>query len=129
MTDEQIIKALECCPNHEECYRCECEEFCGDLGDLSAYTLYLINRLKTENAVLIEENKQLKAESNRISADYSELTAKRVEQSDEPGIIYCTDCEYSEVDATHKIPRLICTKCKDRKIDYNRFCSDAKRRE
>ena len=61
MTDEQIIKALECCKysvNNKDCGRCpyvECETQIGCVGELLTNALDLINRLKAENDELKQE--------------------------------------------------------------------------
>ena len=49
LTDEEIKKALECCPVADDCYECECKEFCPQyMGDLIPLALDLIVRQQTE---------------------------------------------------------------------------------
>ena len=48
MTDNEIIKALECCSD-TDCDNCPFEEQCRRNGSLSDIALDLINRLKKEN--------------------------------------------------------------------------------
>ena len=60
MTDEQIIKALECCMDRENknCREADCPfyKFClEDLDALQKASLDLINRLKAENDELKQE--------------------------------------------------------------------------
>ena len=52
LTDEQVIKALECCNQEDGCYECPYEFTCYDdkyKSILSKDALDLINRLKAEN--------------------------------------------------------------------------------
>ena len=48
MTDKEIIKALERCPQHKECCYCNSWEECGNKRVLTASTLDLINRQQAE---------------------------------------------------------------------------------
>ena len=72
MTYNEIIKALECCANHDCCRLCPLWEDCGDLATLTDCTLNLINRQKAEienlkdkvrAAYLINLNEKEKAEA------------------------------------------------------------------
>lgn len=73
MTDEQIIKALECCSDYFDCDNCECKEYCPkNFEELFALALDLINRQKAEikkwkenarGAFLINLNEEAKAEA------------------------------------------------------------------
>ena len=47
MTDEQIIKALECCPYHSNCEECPCDSFC-DKPNVYDEAVSLIQRQKAE---------------------------------------------------------------------------------
>ena len=51
MTDNEIIKALECCSNAEPCANCPCQKQC-DETDLAEIALDLINRQKAEIEML-----------------------------------------------------------------------------
>ena len=52
LTDEQIIKALECCTQEDyrtACKDCPCDDMCyTDLKSIDKFALDLINRLKAE---------------------------------------------------------------------------------
>ena len=48
MTDNEIIKALECCSEHEACRNCPCKNKCGDLSVVTAEALNYINQLEEE---------------------------------------------------------------------------------
>lgn len=49
MTDNEIIKALERCPQHTECCYCNSLEECGNKRILTTSVFDLINRQKAEN--------------------------------------------------------------------------------
>ena len=67
MTDEQIIKALECCQitNCKDCVYCGCDEYRLCVENLLKDTLNLINRQQAE----IE---QLKTEKDNLIKTYAE---------------------------------------------------------
>ena len=48
MTDNEIIKALECCSEHEACRNCPCKNKCGDLSVVTAEALNYINQLESK---------------------------------------------------------------------------------
>ena len=48
MTDNEIIKALECCSYYDVCLNCPCFSFCGCTPELLESALDLINRQKAE---------------------------------------------------------------------------------
>ena len=48
MTDNEIIKALECCAVMYDCPDCPFECDCGNMGNLSTAAIDLINRQKAE---------------------------------------------------------------------------------
>lgn len=52
MTDNEIIKALERCPQHTECCYCNSLEECGSKRILITAVFDLINRQKAENEEL-----------------------------------------------------------------------------
>ena len=53
MTDNEIIKALECCPYYDVCLNCPCFSFCGCTPEVFENALDLINRKKNEIEALI----------------------------------------------------------------------------
>lgn len=55
MTDDEIIKALERCPQHTECCYCNSLEECGNKRILTTSVFDLINRQKAEIERLKEE--------------------------------------------------------------------------
>ena len=59
MTDNDIIKALECCSNAEPCSNCPYQKQC-DETDLAEIALDLINRQKAEIESLEKDSKRLK---------------------------------------------------------------------
>lgn len=56
MTDNEIRKALERCPQHTECCYCNSLDECGNKRTLTTSVLALINRQKTEIERLENEN-------------------------------------------------------------------------
>ena len=74
-TNEQIIKALECCKSEEGCDKCPLEE----LGVLKCtvitaeYALKQINRLKAENEKLTIELKAMRGAANSYKAEVERL--------------------------------------------------------
>ena len=65
-TDDEIIKAAECCVETEYCATCLATEFCKGMDSLIENALTLINRQKAE----IE---RLNAERNEARNDYVSL--------------------------------------------------------
>ena len=63
MTDNEIIKALECCSKPRKCGECPYLQECsnGKTFGLETDALDLINRQKAENERLTEENKKVSA--------------------------------------------------------------------
>lgn len=130
MTKQQVMNALECYNDafHGKIFRIikqQDEEIAqlkaGEYYDPKKKRYMCLDTFKLNSALQLDEEGTALIPLSDVK--------KAIEQSDKIDIVYCTECEYSEIDATRKIPRLICTKCKDRAIDYNRFCSDAKRRK
>ena len=64
MTDNEIIKALECCA-FGECHDCPFNDMACEV-ELDKYALDLINRQKTKNAELQHKNSELEAEIERL---------------------------------------------------------------
>jgi len=56
MTDEEIIKALECCNNNQHCWLCVLKDREDDCYEILKYALDLINRQKAEIDKLKIEN-------------------------------------------------------------------------
>lgn len=79
MTDNEIIKALECCKDSEscaDCYECpyaECANTNGCLGELIADTINLINRQQTEIDILIRKKETLRDEIAEQQAEIERL--------------------------------------------------------
>ena len=48
MTDNEIVKALECCANAYDCPDCPFEDDCGSMQKLSTFVVDLINSQKAE---------------------------------------------------------------------------------
>lgn len=55
MTDKEIIKALECCSEHEGCHNCHCKKECGDLSVVTTEALNYINKLESEVESITEK--------------------------------------------------------------------------
>ena len=70
MTDNEIIKALECCAVMYDCPDCPFECDCGNMGNLSTAAIDLINRLNErdkKNERIIElSDKTIKTQSAEI---------------------------------------------------------------
>lgn len=66
MTDNEIIKALECCRDNN-CYECETKNCTSDLLNKS---IYLINRQKSEIERLKESGKEAVYRFNRVESLY-----------------------------------------------------------
>lgn len=99
MTDNEVIKALECCADEyiHSCDYCPFEKECyGDNLNLVKYALDLINRLKTKNNQLDETIQQLAEEINRQKAENEKLT------EDYNNLIYEKDLLFDEAEAQIK---------------------------
>ena len=68
MTDEQIVKALECCKNEDiDCNECPVFDFCnGNTFGMISEVLDLINRQKTEIDILIRKKESLRDEISQL---------------------------------------------------------------
>ena len=71
MTDNEIIKALECCSD-TDCDNCPFEEQCRRNGSLSDIALDLINRQKAEIERLKDEVQKQKEKTNDVIRSYVE---------------------------------------------------------
>lgn len=84
MTDNKIIKALECCgkPVNEECcsecpYHLGGEENCHNLLE---DVIDLINRKQAENEELRIENQSLRAAANSYKMHYNEAKSEAIKE-------------------------------------------------
>lgn len=83
MTDEQIIKALECCLKENECQVCPYGAVCLDnkyVSILSKDALDLINRQKVEIERLKDHNKQLRYDRKQITTKAIKEFAERLKK-------------------------------------------------
>ena len=70
MTDNQIIKALERCPQHTECCYCNSLEECGNKRILTTSVFDLINRQKAEVEKLNIELQSMRSAANSYKMHY-----------------------------------------------------------
>ena len=75
MTDNEIIKALECCINAENCCECVYTKMC-DGTTICQFALDLINRQKSQILKERNKNSKLRNERNRLKAEIEELQAE-----------------------------------------------------
>ena len=84
MTDNEIIKALECCSNGEPCANCPCQKQC-DETDLAEIALDLINRKQAEierlKKILAEEEEKYKLCAKRFYKVGVKDFAERLKES------------------------------------------------
>lgn len=83
LTDKEIVKALECCPDAYKCDDCECRGYCSkDFEDIMKYALDLINRLQGENERLnkLAELGNMRANDYRVMRDRALKAEKEVER-------------------------------------------------
>lgn len=71
-TDEEIIKALECCAYSDGCERCQYSKQCNG-GEHLINALDLINRQKAENEKLNIELKAMRGAANSYKAEVERL--------------------------------------------------------
>lgn len=90
MTDNEVIKALECCSNnvlYEQCVDCPHEEYLekGHTCIIRATkdALDLINKQKAENTELQRKNAELKIELKAIKAEIERLECSIISQDEE----------------------------------------------
>ena len=90
MTDNEIIKALECCNRNGSCSKCpydrarfEAERDCA--SEMTADALDLINRLKEENNALISAQETLQKHIEKQNAENERLQCQvnRLKKYDE----------------------------------------------
>lgn len=69
MTDDDIIKALECCCDHDDCRACPIrEKEAGCVRRVIRESLNLINRLQAENERLKKHNTEMAFKHHRDGA-------------------------------------------------------------
>ena len=80
MTDNEIIKALECCSNRYDCYSCEYyNQYCkGDMNVTLKDALDLINRLRAENEKLIERILEVQRCDNELIETLNKIHEEKV---------------------------------------------------
>ena len=78
MTDNEIIKALECCLcDNSECLQCQNKELCRiECDELATKTIDLINRQQAEIENLKVENQSLRTAANSLKMHYEEAQAE-----------------------------------------------------
>lgn len=78
MTDNEIIKALECCPRGVgmKCEKCPMYRTNDCMTKLYVNTLDLITRQQTENENLKVENQSLRSAANSLKMHYEEAQAE-----------------------------------------------------
>lgn len=80
-TDDDVIKALECCFGHELCDKCPYEELVDCVRQKEQNAIDLINRQKVEieslkiaNEKMYSANKEQEAEIERLQAVHADMT-------------------------------------------------------
>jgi len=83
MTDNEIIKALECCSNRYDCYSCEYyNQYCkGDMNVTLKDALDLINRQKAEIEALIAGQETLQKYIVTAKAEAIKEFAERLKKN------------------------------------------------
>ena len=100
MTDNEIIKALECCGFEygNPCSVCpkyeKDNDFCQE--ELHNYALDLINRQQAEIERLKIENQSLRSAANSCKLHYNEARAEAVKEFVE-NVTYCKYCKNYEL--------------------------------
>ena len=85
MTDEQIIKASECCHCYRYCEECPCDDFCDGhpieaAVDLMKRQKTEIERLKELNAMIIEAGQLWEQRYKTARADAAREIFKEIEK-------------------------------------------------
>ena len=78
MTDNEIIKALECCKK-DDCDNCP-NDFGNCYANLAGCSLDLINRKQAENEELRIENQSLRAAANSYKLHYNKARAEAIKE-------------------------------------------------
>ena len=80
MTDNEIIKALERCPQHTECCYCNSLEECGNKRILTTSVFDLINRQKAEIESLKHRKTELQIRNQELQHEKSEAIKEFAEK-------------------------------------------------
>lgn len=80
MTDNEIIKALERCPQHTECCYCNSLEECGNKRILTTSVFDLINRQKAEIESLKHRKTELQIRNQELQHEKSEAIKEFAEE-------------------------------------------------
>ena len=97
MTDNEIIKALECCGNpYSICAECPIKDDHGCNEQLAKYALDIINRQQAEIERLKIENQSLRSAANSCKLHYNEARAEAVKEFVE-NVTYCKYCKNYEL--------------------------------
>ena len=94
MTDNEIIKALECCYTSYDCE--DCPYYCSDKDcpDLLMNALDLINRQKAEIEKLLDYNENLQTANTALSNEILETKSEAIKEFAERFVnekcAYCT---------------------------------------
>ena len=76
-TDDEIIKALECCVETEYCATCPATEFCKGMDSLIENALALINRQKAEIERLTAERNEARRDCAVAERNHQLAAAER----------------------------------------------------
>lgn len=82
MTDNDIIKALECCV-HQHCAECKLSELTFCIDALSKYSLDLINRQKAEIERLTGYNENLQTANTALSNEILDIRNATIKEFEE----------------------------------------------
>lgn len=98
MTDNEIIKALECCANatHKDCKNCPLFVVNGCVKTMSSNALDLINRQHAENINLKVHLEQLKSRYDNARTEIERLKGISVSPSKDPMDFCGVLCDYAE---------------------------------
>ena len=80
MTDNEIIKALERCPQHTECCYCNSLEECGNKRILTTSVFDLIKRQKAEIESLKHRKTELQIRNQELQHEKSEAIKEFAER-------------------------------------------------
>ena len=80
MTDNEIIKALERCPQHTECCYCNSLEECGNKRILTTSVFDLINRQKADIESLKHRKTELQIRNQELQHEKSEAIKEFAEE-------------------------------------------------
>ena len=106
MTDNEIIKALECCKK-DDCDNCP-NDFGNCCANLSGCSLDLINRQQAEIERLKIENQSLRSAANSCKLHYNEARAEAVKEF-VANVTYCKYCKNYELMTSNN--QHFCNRC------------------